>query len=181
MHILFGSHPHRTNLRDVLPPSLRKVYLRNDQIFDQDWDTYVPGVVIPALRSYLLGHGAPGNEVLPLQELRLKLRTVRFIEEFGRTDIEDGLEIGEEDPLELLAGISRQAGVRCAIHFRVLDGTYISTKHECIDRIDELVLNDPTNGTATSDGGPEGIAVGESRYPMTRLLKRARCFFESNT
>jgi hypothetical protein len=82
MHILFGSHPHRTNLRDVLPPSLRKVYLRDDQIFDQDWDTYVPGVVIPALRSYILGHGAPGNDVLPLQELRLKLRTVRFIEEF---------------------------------------------------------------------------------------------------
>lgn len=180
MHILFGSHPHHINLRDLLPPSLRKFYLRDDLIYDQDWHTYVPDVVIPALRSYLLGNGAPGNEVLPLQELRLKLRTVWLIEQFGRTDIEDGLEIGEEDPLEQLVRISRQAGVRCTIHFRVLDGTYISTKHECIDRIDELVLHDPNNGTATPDGGPEGIAVGEVRYPMTRLLKRARCF-ESST
>ena len=180
MHILFGSHPHHTNLRDLLPPSLRKFYLRDDLIYDQDWHTYVPDVVVPALRSYLLGNGAPSNEVLPLQELRLKLRTVWLIEQFGRTDIEDGLEIGEEDPLEQLVRISRQAGVRCTIHFRVLDGTYISTKHECIDRIDELVLHDPNNGTATPDGGPEGIAVGEVRYPMTRLLKRARCF-ESST
>ncbi|KAK3300364.1 uncharacterized protein B0H64DRAFT_448562 [Chaetomium fimeti] len=174
MHILLGCHPHRTNLRDTLPPGLRKLYLRDDLVYGDDWGTYVPEVLISALKSYLLEHGS-GDEGLSLQELRVKLRDARPMDIFGRKEIQSGQGLDERHPLEQLAGASRQAGVRCTIHFRDLKKTFVSTKDECIDRVDELVLYDPN--TANPGGGPEDTVMGTARYPTRRRrLKRARCF-----
>ncbi|KAH6853753.1 hypothetical protein B0I37DRAFT_360154 [Chaetomium sp. MPI-CAGE-AT-0009] len=173
MHILIGRYPYRGNLRDTLPLGLRKLYLRDDLVYDEDWDTYIAKAVIPALKSYLLQQES-GNEVLSLQELRIKLRNAQVMNVFGRKDIQSGRVLDEGHPLEQLAGTTRQAGVRCTIHFRFLKGTFISTKHECIDRVDELVLYDAN--TAKPGGGIEETVVEAPRYPMRSRLKRARCF-----
>ncbi|EAQ93304.1 hypothetical protein CHGG_01539 [Chaetomium globosum CBS 148.51] len=109
MHVLFGYRPHGTRLRHILPPSLRKLYLRDDFAYSGDIYDAPPKLVIPALQSYLL-ESEPDGKVLSLQELHFKLRT---------SDMEDGLQIDEQHPLRRLESVARQAGVRCTVRFRV--------------------------------------------------------------
>ncbi|KAH6650764.1 hypothetical protein F5144DRAFT_589176 [Chaetomium tenue] len=129
MHVLFAYRPHGIRLRDILPPSLRKLYLRDDSAYSGDIYDAPPKLVIPALQSYLL-ESEPDGKVLSLQELHFKLRTSDMASLFRKMDVQDGLQIDEQHPLRRLESVARQAGVRCMVRFRVQHASFLSPEHE---------------------------------------------------
>lgn len=159
MYILFGRYPHIVKLRDVLPPRLRKLHLRDDHIYDVDLDNCDSERVVELLRDYLLGHHhVDAAEKLPLEELRINLRGLH-----SRFDAQ-ALEI-----------ISQEAGIKCTMHLR--QRSFMSTQGRCVDVVEELTIYDPS--TISSDGNMEHTVVGNTRYPTRYIQKEAGCF-ESN-
>lgn len=175
IQLLLGRHPDRIKLRDILPPSLRKLYLRDDTTGNRDSVLCGPRFVVPALQSYLL-EPEPGNKVLSLQELRLKLRDDYLVIFFGLQDVQKGQSLDGKHPVRRLAGIARQAGVKFTIRFRVPHGSFMSRDWECLDEVDEVVLYDP-NAVSTALGSMETTMEPTRYHPTKRLLKKGGCFY----
>ncbi|RYP12363.1 hypothetical protein DL767_011327 [Monosporascus sp. MG133] len=161
MYILLGRDPHITKLRDVLPPSLRKLYLRDDHVYEVDLDNCEPERVIGLLRDYLLGHEHGNMAESPLLEkLRIKLRRGSW---------------ASDDDLWALMEMSEEAGVYCTVHLR--KSSFLSTEDEVIDEIEELIIYDPF--AANSESGAEETLIGDTGYPTRSFNEAARCFESS--
>jgi hypothetical protein len=161
MYILLGRYPHIVKLGDVLPPSLRKLCLRDDHVYGVDLDNCDPERVIELLRSYLIGHQhEDAVERVSLEELGINLRGRGLYHRFD---------------LEALEKMSQEAGIKCIMHLR--KETFMSTKGRCIDQVEELTIYDPS--TVRLDGDAEHTVIGETGYPTRYFNKEAGCF-ESN-
>ncbi|KAK3354085.1 hypothetical protein B0T25DRAFT_545965 [Lasiosphaeria hispida] len=178
IYLLLGfSAEHRTPLSSILPPSLRKLYLRDDHVYDDDLVGATSEDVVSMISSYLLDRSSTGVTV-PLQELRIKLRGRGITDRFDNACIKAVAELASAENLRVLESLGRRVGVKVTIHRR--KNTYISTEQDVIDVVDELVLYDPH---AALDGKIFGTGEGEREiegYASRRRLKMARVFY-SNT
>ena len=162
MYLLLGRYPHIVKLGDVLPPSLRKLCLRDDHVYGVDLDNCDPERVIELIRNYLVGRQHEDNaaERVSLEELGINLRGRGLYRRFD---------------LEALEKMSQEAGIKCIMHLR--KETFMSTKGRCIDQVEELTIYDPS--TVRLDRDADDTVVGETGYPTRYFNKEAGCF-ESN-
>jgi hypothetical protein len=173
MYLLLGFSPERVQLKDVLPLSLRKLYFRDDHVYDDDLVDGTPEKLISALESYFFDRSL--TETPPLQELRIKLRGRGMQDRFDRACIEAVVELGESPYLRTLEKLGRRSGVKVTVHQR--KDTYISAEQDVIDEADELVLYDPRfDGSTEETDGREQETTG---YPTRCRLNRARVFYSN--
>ncbi|KAK0752896.1 hypothetical protein B0T18DRAFT_395579 [Schizothecium vesticola] len=179
-YLLLGfSAEHRTPLSTILPPSLRKLYLRDDHVYDDDLAGATPEDVVSMISSYFLDRSSTGVTG-PLQELRIKLRGRGITDRFDNAHIKAIAELASPQYLRVLERLGRKAGVKMTIHRTKT--TYMLAEHDVVDGVDEWVLYDPHTalGAEISETGELEGGGETGDYPSRRRLKRARVFY-SNT
>jgi len=171
MLILFNDRTKETKLQDLLPPSLKKLTLRDDYINDHDLLNCTPSLVIPALESYLLEQD-PFNP-LSLYELCINLRIRDFHTSIRRNKL--GLK-GVHRFTHRHWGLERickQAAVRCVLHVR--RRSVLLPGRDCVDIMDETVVYDPS--IADGNGGMKEEGRVRSIFDkLSQIKKRARGF-----
>lgn len=175
MYLILGRSPHQTRLQDVLPPSLKKLYLRDDYVFDEDLNNCEPAVVLPILESYIVEKDT--NNTFLLQELRIKLRLREFDSQSDDNlpGIKGIFGFIDQPNLARFETMGRRAGVKCTIHLRASSSIVIDKG--CVDEVNELVMYDPN---VTEDGnGTERKEKGQTAYLRGQIHKRARCFMSN--
>jgi len=179
IYLLLGfSAEQRTPLSSILPPSIRKLYLRDDHVYDEDLVAATAEDVVSMISEYFVDRSSTGVTAPPLQELRIKLRGRGIMDRFDNKCIKAVAEPASTEYLRVLESLGRRAGAKVTIHQR--KDTYVSTEGDVIDVVDELVLHDPHAGLDTEVGGTgEGGREAEG-YRSRGRLKMARVFY-SNT
>lgn len=173
MYLLLGFGSERVQLENVLPPSLQRLYLRDDHVYDDDLEGSTPEELILVLDSYFFARSSAKSPLL--KELRVKFRSRGIQDRFDRARIEAVAELGEPQYLKTLEELGRQSGVKVTVSQR--KDTFISAEQDVIDEVDELVLYDPQvdHSTEMTDQGEQET----TEYPTRRRLKRARVFYSN--
>jgi len=158
-------------LEEILPPTLKKIYLRDDYILETDLHRSVPAEILGKLRIYLLFKKDSGNK---LNELRLVLRGrgVNDKKEPKKKCLQQLAALRGVEGLRTFERIGREGDTRITVQFRLK--SKLTKSGVCLDTVKQTVAFNPTRLAL-----PEGYETGMMGYPERERVKQARAFFEN--